>query len=78
MTKKNKRKRTSERDPVFHLRFREDIKYWVQTDRSVALRTFDLVEAIMRDPFTGIGIRRTWRFADSSEIILTSKKGNST
>ena len=25
------------------------------TDRKVALRAFDLIEAIMRDPFTGIG-----------------------
>jgi len=27
----------------------------VVTDRKVALRAFDLIEAIMRDPFTGIG-----------------------
>jgi len=27
----------------------------VETDRKVALRAFDLIEAIMRDPFTGIG-----------------------
>jgi toxin YoeB len=27
----------------------------VGTDRKVALRAFDLIEAIMRDPFTGIG-----------------------
>ena len=55
MTKRNKRKKTPERDAVFHLRFREDIKYWVQTDRAIALRAFDLIEAVMRDPFTGIG-----------------------
>lgn len=55
MTKKNKRKRTPERDAVFHRRFREDIKYWIQTDPAIALRAFDLIEAIMRDPFTGIG-----------------------
>ena len=27
----------------------------METDRKVALRAFDLIEAIMRDPFTGIG-----------------------
>jgi toxin YoeB len=27
----------------------------VETDRRVALRAFDLVEAVMRDPFAGIG-----------------------
>lgn len=40
---------------VFHLEFREDLRYWVETNRRVALRTFDLVEAILRDPFRGIG-----------------------
>lgn len=55
MTKKDRRRRALDRDAVFHLRFREDLKYWVQTDRPVALRAFELIEAIMRDPFTGIG-----------------------
>ena len=40
---------------VFHPEFREDLRYWVETDRKVALRALDLVEAIMRDPFVGIG-----------------------
>jgi toxin YoeB len=35
--------------------FREDLKYWVKTNRKVSLRAFDLIETIMRDPFTGIG-----------------------
>jgi toxin YoeB len=35
--------------------FREDLRYWVDTDRRVALRALDLVEAILRDPFEGIG-----------------------
>ena len=62
MAKKGKRKRTVERDAVFHIRFREDLKYWVQTERSVALRAFDLIEAIMRDPFTGIGKPEALRY----------------
>ncbi len=40
---------------VFQPEFREDLRYWVETDRKVALRVLDLVEAVMRDPFAGIG-----------------------
>ena len=40
---------------VFQPEFREDLRHWVETDRKVALRALDLVEAIMRDPFVGIG-----------------------
>jgi toxin YoeB len=31
------------------------VRHWVTTDRRLALRTLDLVEAILRDPFRGIG-----------------------
>jgi len=40
---------------VFHPEFREDLRYWVNADRRVALRALDLVEAALREPFTGIG-----------------------
>ena len=43
------------RDAVFQPEFREDLHFWVETDRKVALRAFKLIEAIMRDPFAGIG-----------------------
>lgn len=43
------------RDSVFHPEFREDLRYWVETDRKIALRAFDLIEDTMRDPFSGIG-----------------------
>ena len=46
---------TGQRNAVFHPEFREDLRYWVKTDRKVALRAFDLIEAILRDSFTGIG-----------------------
>ena len=45
----------SERASVFHQEFREDLRYWVEHERRVALRLLDLVEATMRDPFTGLG-----------------------
>ena len=43
------------RDAVFQPEFREDLRWWVDTNRRVALRAFDLIEAIMRDQFRGIG-----------------------
>ena len=52
---KDKKKKKKERDAVFQPEFREDLRYWVETDRKIALRAFDLIEAIMRDPFKGIG-----------------------
>ncbi|WP_375435541.1 Txe/YoeB family addiction module toxin [uncultured Hymenobacter sp.] len=33
----------------------EDIHYWVETDRAIALRVLTLIRVILRDPFTGIG-----------------------
>jgi len=57
LTQKSKggTKKKPEREAVFHLEFREDLRYWVETDRKITLRAFDLIEAIMRDPFSGIG-----------------------
>jgi len=44
-----------ERLAVFHPEFRQDLRFWVETNRRVALRVVDLVEAVLRDPFQGIG-----------------------
>ena len=43
------------REAVFQPEFIEDLHYWVETDRKTALRVFDLIEAVLRDPFSGIG-----------------------
>lgn len=43
------------RESVFDAEFRHDLEHWVRTDRKIALRIMDLVEAVMRDPFQGIG-----------------------
>jgi len=40
---------------VFQPEFIEDLRYWVETDRKLALRAFDMIDAILRDPFKGIG-----------------------
>ncbi|HYO47106.1 MAG TPA: Txe/YoeB family addiction module toxin [Gemmatimonadota bacterium] len=43
------------RDAVFHPEFREDLRWWVETDRRVAIRALRIVEETVRDPFHGIG-----------------------
>jgi toxin YoeB len=35
--------------------FLDDLRWWVETDRKTALRILDLVDAVLRDPFVGIG-----------------------
>lgn len=54
MGKPDARARRS-RVAVFQPEFREDLRHWVEVDRRVVLRALDLVEAILREPFTGIG-----------------------
>ncbi len=55
MRRANKPSAPTHRDAVFQPEFREDLRYWVETDRRTALRVLALVEAIMREPFAGIG-----------------------
>jgi toxin YoeB len=51
------------REAVFQPEFIEDLRYWVENDpstalrasRKLALRVFELIEAILRDPVEGIG-----------------------
>jgi len=43
------------RESVFQPEFREDLRYWVKTNQKTSLHVFQLIEAIMRDPFQGIG-----------------------
>jgi toxin YoeB len=35
--------------------FREDLAWWLKTDRRVAIKLVELVEAVMQDPFNGLG-----------------------
>lgn len=44
-----------DREAVFQPEFRQDLRNWVETDRKTALRILALVEAVLADPFTGIG-----------------------
>ncbi len=43
------------RDAVFVSQFRQDLVYWVNTDRKIAILAMELVESILDDPFKGIG-----------------------
>jgi toxin YoeB len=50
---------------IFHSEFREDMAFWVKVDRIVALRILDIVEAIMRNPFEGMGKPEPLRYLGS-------------
>lgn len=50
-----KNRARQQREAVFHPEFREDSRYWAETERKMALRCLDLVEAALCDPFAGIG-----------------------
>jgi toxin YoeB len=52
-----------EREAIFHPEFRQDLRSWVEEDRKTAARILDLVEAVMRDPFAGIGKPEPLKFA---------------
>jgi toxin YoeB len=44
-----------ERRVDFLSKFREDLAWWVKNDRQAALKTLELVESVLADPFAGIG-----------------------
>jgi toxin YoeB len=48
-------KRDPKRVAVFQPEFREDFLFWVKTERSTAIRVLDVVEAVVRDSFHGLG-----------------------
>lgn len=55
MAKRDSNRAPGARLAVFQPQFREDLRWWVETERKTALRLCDLIEAIMRYPFDGIG-----------------------
>jgi toxin YoeB len=55
-------KRPLERDAVFDPVFREDLIWFIKNDRKAAIRTLELVEAVLVDPFVGIGKPEPLRF----------------
>lgn len=53
-------------DLVFQPEFREDLHYWVKFNRKTALRAFEIIEAISRDPCSGIGKPEKLKYIGSS------------
>ena len=51
-----------EREAVFQPEFVDDLIHWVKTDRKATLRILELVHAILRDPFEGIGKPEALKF----------------
>ena len=45
----------SGRIAVFDPEFRADLAWWVKNDRRAALKTLELVESVLANPFAGIG-----------------------
>jgi toxin YoeB len=51
-----------QRDAVFQPEFRQDLAWFVRNDPKAGLKTLELVEAILADPFVGIGKPEPLRF----------------
>jgi toxin YoeB len=58
--------RREDRLAVFHREFIEDLRYWVETDRKTALRALSIVEAVLGEPFSGIGKPEPLKYLGSS------------
>lgn len=48
-------KRSGRRESVFQSEFREDLAYWIRTDRKIAAKVLNMVEEILKTPFEGTG-----------------------
>jgi toxin YoeB len=51
-----------DRVAVISSKFRDDLRYRIETDRKTALRALDLMAAVLADPFGGIGKPEPLRF----------------
>ena len=66
-----------QRDAVFHPEFREDLRYWVETERRTALRVLDLVEAILRAPLPGSWQTGTAEVSWCRRVVAAANPGTS-
>ena len=56
MSRAKHKQRAKIRKPVFHPEFKDDLKYWIDTNWAIAHRALNIVDEIIhRDPFTGTG-----------------------
>jgi toxin YoeB len=51
-----------DRIAVISTKFQDDLRYWIEKDRKIALRVLELMTAILADPFVGIGKPEPLRF----------------
>lgn len=58
-------KKNKDRLTIFHSEFREDLTYWVKADRKIAIKILEIVEAVIRNPFEGIGKPEPLRYLGS-------------
>ena len=47
--------RQTRRGAVLQEECLEDLRFWVETNRKTTLRILDLMDAVLRDPYAGIG-----------------------
>lgn len=40
---------------AFQPEFLDDLRFWVKSDRNTAVRILELIDAVLRDPFDGVG-----------------------
>ena len=40
---------------IFEPEFREDLRFWIESDSKIAIRILTLVENVMGSPFSGLG-----------------------
>ena len=45
----------AQRLAVCHPEFLEDLQHWIETDRRTARRWLELIKAVLKNPFEGIG-----------------------
>lgn len=43
------------REAVISPQFREDLRYWAEADGKTLVKALDMMDAVLRDPFRGIG-----------------------
>ena len=46
---------STQREAVCHPEFLEDLQHLIESDRKTARRLLELMKAVLRDPFSGIG-----------------------
>lgn len=56
--------------------FRDDLRYWAENDRKLLLRLLDLMEAIVREPFSGLGKPEPLKHEASGAWSRRLDKGN--